>query len=84
VLYCKFLRIEQDLTRQKLSQQSGVGPMVITRIESGVQNPTAEELGKLGAVLGVDPSLLLHHVNPSPLGDGAEWLDKLREDEAGK
>jgi transcriptional regulator with XRE-family HTH domain len=48
------------MTQAKLSNEAGLGPNAVSRIESGqVKNPHFDTLRKLAAALGVEPHELV-------------------------
>jgi transcriptional regulator with XRE-family HTH domain len=57
--YLRHIREQQGLSQDQLSELSGVAQHNISKIERGLQKPTAKTLGKLAKALGVEePSLL--------------------------
>lgn len=75
--YPKFRRIELGLTQRRVAAlTNGVVPQsVLCYIETGRIIPNDKEKKALAKVLGCKPEQLLTHVDPSPLGDGAEFAD---------
>ena len=56
----KRIRLEKGMTQEKLSDDSNVGRITISRLESGeLQNPTIGTVKKLAEGLGVAESELL-------------------------
>ena len=53
------LRRERGLTQEQLSEQMGVLPQYLQRIEAGRENLTLRSLAKIAGLLGVDPSELV-------------------------
>lgn len=53
-------RLRRSLSQTELAERSGVSPITIARIESGVRKePHPRTIRKLAAALGVDPAWLL-------------------------
>ena len=74
------LRHEQGMTLDVLAAHSGVSRGTLSRIETGETSPTAEVLGRLGAVYGLPMSRLMRMVEDEapPLirvGEQEVWED---------
>jgi transcriptional regulator with XRE-family HTH domain len=83
VLYVKFVRLERQLSLSELGHTLDLSYSLLSKIEKGRVNPTADELKSIAKALGVTrPECLLEHVSASPLGDGAEFKDAQREKQA--
>jgi len=57
-----YKRGEKDLTQWELGEMVGVHQAVISQIENGIVGPNPELLGKLAAILEVDPEKLLEDI----------------------
>lgn len=55
------LRTARGLTQEELAGEAGIAMRHLGRIERGEGNPTVEVLGKLAALLGVEPKEMLDH-----------------------
>jgi transcriptional regulator with XRE-family HTH domain len=58
------LRKSRALSQEELAGEAGIAMRHLGRIERGEGNPTVEIMGKLAAVLGVHPSVLLTEPTP--------------------
>jgi transcriptional regulator with XRE-family HTH domain len=54
---------DDGLTQRQVADELGVDKSVVSRILSGVGNPTLRTLGELSAALGYRPELVLHKLN---------------------
>lgn len=60
------LRELKGWNRAELSEQTGISRDAIAKIEHGVEQPTAEALDELCAVLGCSPAALLKEQSGGP------------------
>ncbi len=65
-LRIKQLRSEFSLTQEELAERCGLFRTYMSRIESGLANPTLTVLHTLAEGLGVDVIALLQPPSPSP------------------
>ena len=65
-LRIKQLRSEFSLTQEELAERCGLFRTYMSRIESGLANPTLTVLHTLADGLGVDVTALLQPPSPSP------------------
>lgn len=75
MFFCKFFRIQRELSQKALSKLTGIPNNAICNIERGRTNPNDRELKALARTLGCKPERLMDHVSATPLGDGAEFRD---------
>ena len=53
------LRLDKGLSQEELALRAGVDRTYISALERGVYSATVTMIGKLAAVLGVEPAMLL-------------------------
>ncbi len=53
------LRHKTGLSQESLAYEAGVNRTYISKLEKGISHPGLEIIGKLAAVLGVEPAELL-------------------------
>jgi transcriptional regulator with XRE-family HTH domain len=69
VLYLKFRRLELGFTQRAVANRIGLNHSWLCQIERGRVNPTADELKRLGKVLGCPAERLFNHVSAGLLGE---------------
>lgn len=57
---------ERGLTKAQVARELGVDRSTISRLLSGVGNPTLRTIGELAGVMGYRPELVFHKVEPKP------------------
>ena len=55
---CRDSRIRLDVTQRELADAVGLSRGYISKIESGIANPTVEQIDQIGRVLGLDLTLM--------------------------
>jgi len=53
------LRLETGLSQEELALRANVDRTYISALERGLYSPTVTMIGKLAAVIGVEPAILL-------------------------
>lgn len=66
---CVVRRAQEGLSQQQLADAAGVSRVLISQIERGAANFTADTLQRIGTALGVDPRVLLEPIDASVAGD---------------
>jgi len=54
------LRHEKGLSQEQLAYSADINRTYISKLEKGISYPGLEIIGKLAAILGVEPAGLLH------------------------
>ena len=50
----KNLRIDNDISQEKLAELAGIGSATVSLIERGVQSPTVETVGAIAKALDIE------------------------------